>query len=460
MNDKPSFFQASFCVVGILSLMFWGLFVLKTSLHSLILLSISWVILQAYYIDQDLLRLKQSMVSAIQKSAAILLFFILIGAVIAGFIVSGAIPSLIYYGLNLITPQNFLPVGMILCSMMSLVIGSCWGTIGTMGVALLGIASILHIPTPIAAGMIVSGAYFGDKFSPISDTTMLSALTTDTDLYRHIKGMIFSILPAYLLSLGLFWGIGRYYGFEHGLSFHDLIDLRHRIHANFNLHWITLAPMATMLWLSIKKKPAELSMLLSVMVALIVAVGVQKFPITDVLNSMFCGPKLKTTGSVLLDSVFKHGGIQSMLESMSLTLLVLILGGLLDVYQLISNLFTRLMPYLFRPLRLLVVTVCAAIGCNILMGEAYLSIILSARIFKDAYAKMHWDTSVLSQALEVGSTLSTPLIPWTSSGIFISATLGVSPAEYWSWAIFNWVAVFVFLSMSAMRFMGMKLYAR
>ncbi len=457
-QNKPSGYQALLCVMGIISLMFWGLFVLKASLHSLMVLGICWVVCHAYYIDSDVLRLKQSMVSAIQKSAGVLLFFILIGAVIAGFIMSGAIPTLIYYGLQFITPQNFLPIGMLLCSMMSLVIGSCWGTIGTMGVALMGIAVLLHIPAPIAAGMVVSGAYFGDKFSPISDTTMLSALTTETNLYRHIKGMTYSMLPAYLLSLGVFWWIGSYYGFEQSLVLSDVEALRQKISTHFTIHYVTLAPMLGMLWLSIKKKPAELSMLVSIFVAILVAVGIQKFSMVAVLDSLFCGPALPTTGSVILDAVLKHGGIQSMLWSMSLTLLILILGGLLDSYQLIATLFMRLLPYLTRPFRLVATTVFAAIACNVLMGEAYLSIILNARIFKKTYTTMRWDSCVLSKAIEVGSTLSTPLIPWTSSGVFITATLGISPQDYLQWALFNWIALGVFFSMAAMNFMGIKMY--
>lgn len=457
-NNKPSGCQALVCVIGIFILMFWGLFILKASLHSLILMSILWASVHAYYIDHNVLRLKQSMISAIQKSSSVLLIFLLIGTVIAGFMMSGAIPSLIYYGLNFITPQNFLPIGMLLCSMMSLVIGSCWGTIGTMGVALLGIAVLLHIPGPIAAGMIVSGAYFGDKFSPISDTTILSALSTDTNLYRHIKGMTYSILPAYCLSLGVFWWIGYYFFLDQNKVLTDVLAIQNEIRTHFKIHTLNLLPMVAMVWFSVNKKPAQLSMLVSLFIAVMVAILFQKFSITSVLNSLFSGPDLPQTNSNLLNTVLKHGGIQSMLGSMSLSLLILILGGLLDSYQLITHLFIRLMPYLTRSFRLVLTTVMAAIACNLLIGEAYLSIILNARIFKEAYAKLHLDTCVLSKALEIGSTLSTPLIPWTSSGVFIAATLGISPLEYLGWAVFNWIALGVFLSMAAMNFMGIRMY--
>lgn len=457
-QNKPTGLQAFICMFGIISLMGWGLFILKANLHSLIILCIVWVVAHAYCIDSDMLRLKQSMVSAIQKSSGMFLFFILIGAVIAGFILSGAIPTLIYYGLTFITPKNFLPIGMLLCSMMSLVIGSCWGTIGTMGVALLGIAVLLHVPLPIAAGMIISGAYFGDKFSPVSDTTVLSAWMAEANLYRHIKALTYSLIPAYLLSLGVFWGVGYYFSDVQTVQITEVGVLRQQLSQYFNIHWLNTAPMWVMLGFSIKKKPAELAMLGSLCIAIFIAIFGQGFSTLEVLNGLFCGPQLTALDSPILNAVFHRGGIQSMLSSMSLTVLILILGGILDSYHIIAHLFARILPSLTNPLRLLTATVLAAIICNLLMGEGYLSIILNARIFKDAYAKMRLEPCALSNALEIGSTLSTPLIPWTSSGVFIVATLGLSPEVYWRWSIFNGIALVVFLGLATTKWMNRKWY--
>lgn len=455
---KPSCSQAIVCLIGIISLIFGGLFYFKASLHTLMMLSICWVICHAYYIDSGMQRIKQSLATTLQNSACMLLFFLLIGAMIAGFIMSGAIPTLLYYGLTFITPQTFLPIGMLLCSMMSLAIGSCWGTIGTIGVALMGVALLLHIPEPIVAGMIVSGAYLGDKFSPVSDTTMLSALATETNLYRHIRGMTYSMLPAYVISLGIFWWLGYFYGFKTNLALTEIQALKENINNHFTIHYMTITPMLAMLWFSIRKKPAELAMLLSVFIAICVAIVIQKFSISAVLESLFCGPKLTKTGSTILDNVLNHGGMQKMLWSMSLTMLILVLGSLLDNYKIISTLFLYLLPYLTRTFSLVFATVFSAITCNVLMGEAYLSIILTARIFKQKYSYLGLNSCALSKAIEVGSTLSTPLIPWTSSGVFITATLGISPQKYLQWALFNWIALGMFLAMAGTNFMGIHLY--
>ena len=458
IKTQPSMIQSLLCITGILFFVFLGLLVFKTSLHRIILLSLFWVILHALYLDQDHTRLRESMISAIQKSASVFLFFILIGAVIAAFTMSGAIPTLIYYGLGFISPQNFLPIGMLLCSMMSLAIGSSWGTIGTIGVALIGVASILHIPAPMAAGMIVSGAYFGDKFSPISDTTVLSALATETDLYTHIKGMTYSIMPAYIISLAIFWFIGGYYVIDNFDYLKDITFVQHLIRDHFHIGFMTLLPMVLMFVLSIKKKPAELSMLSSVVFALCIAVFIQKIHPTNVLNNLFSGPHFKPTGSIMLDKALSRGGIQSMLWSMSLALLILSLGGLLDSYQFISTLCARMIYKLKHSFSLVLATLSVATTCNILMGEAYLSIILTSRLFKKAYQKMGLKSCVLSKAIEEGSTFSTPLIPWTTSGVFISATLGVHPYDYLFWSVFNWVAPIIFLGFVALNFLGIKMY--
>ncbi|MDP3559439.1 MAG: Na+/H+ antiporter NhaC family protein [Legionellaceae bacterium] len=454
----PSFMQALACVSGMFVIVFLSLFRLHIELHSVMLMSIIWVIFHAYYLDKNLLRLQTSMKLGIQKSLSVFLIFILIGAVIAAFTASGAIPTLIYYGLNFISPNAFLSISMILCSVMSLAIGTCWGTIGTMGIALMGVATLFHIPLPMAAGAIVSGAYFGDKFSPISDTTILSALTTQTNLYKHIQGMSYSIIPAYLITLSLFFFLDYQ---NDSLSTHALSDLtavQHIITQHFHVDLITLLPMLIMLAMNIKKQAAEISMIASIVVALILAINVQHLSFMESLHILFSGPSLHDTGSIILDGILRHGGIQSMLSSLSLTLLILALGGILEHYGFISVLFTTFIKSLKNPLSLVFTTLWTCVVCNILMGEAYLSIILTSRIFKSAYQRMNLDSCILSKAIEEGCTFSTPLIPWTTSGAFISATLGINAADYMMWSLFNWIAPLVFLIFVAANFFGIKFY--
>lgn len=458
-GSKPAFFHALSCVIGILLFVFLGLFWFKTSLHSIMLLSISWVILNAYCLDRNVSRLKEGITSAIQQSASVFLIFILIGAVIAAFTLSGAIPTLVYYGLDFIDPQAFLPISMLLCSITSLAIGSCWGTIGTVGVALISLASVFHIPLPLAAGAIVSGAYFGDKFSPISDTTILSALSTGTDLYKHIKGMMYTMIPAYLISLGLFGIIGGHYAMmQSPSSMDELLAIQQLIANHVHVGLVVLLPIVVMLVLSMKKKPAEISMLAAVIAALLVSLLCQSIPLTESLNALFSGPGVKNTGSLMVDTLLSRGGMQSMLWSMSLTLLILALGGLLETYQFVTVLFESLIRSLKRPTSLVFMTLVTSVVSNLLMGEAYLSILLTSRIYKNAFNAMGLDSCVLSKSVEEGCTFSTPLIPWSTSGAFIATTIGVCPFDYLFWSIFNWIAPIVFLLFVAGNFYGLKMF--
>lgn len=457
-SNKPSFTHALLCITTTVSLIFYGLFIAQANMQGIMLLCLFWVIVNVLFIDKDTNRLKKCMTKAIEKSSSVLLIYLFIGAIIGAFVISGAIPTLIFYGLQLITPQLFLPIGMILCSVTSLAIGSCWATVGTMGIALIGVAAILNIPLPIAAGMIVSGAYFGDKLSPISDTTILSALVTGTDINKHIKGMTYSLIPAYLFTLLLFLLIGLNYTHEYSSGFNQLKDVSDYLTQHYHIGIIPLLPMIIMFGLSASGKPAELSMLVGVILALLVAVIIQQVPIHESINSLYLGSNIHLKQQPLLENILNRGGIERMLSSLSLTLLILALGGLLEAYQFITVLFSKVMKFLKSPFSLISATLVISVLSNMLMSEAYLSIILVNRIFGDSYKKIGLDSCVLSKAIEEGTTFSTPLIPWTTSGIFIGTTLGISPIDYLSWSLFNWIAPLFFLISAAFHFFGIKMY--
>lgn len=456
--SEPHIAQSVICLSGIVALVLGSLFFVHTSLQSIIAICIVWVMGHAYYANRHPSYLIRYFLISIRQSTAILSFFLLIGGVIASFTVSGAIPTLIDFGLHFISTQAFLPIGMILCSIMSLAIGSCWGTIGTMGVALMGVAGILHIPLPLAAGMIVSGAYFGDKFSPISDTTILSALSTGTNLYQHIKGMTYSMIPAYILTLGLFWWIGQDYSLEEQGFTHELTQIQQLIHAHFQINGFTLMPIVVMLTLSLCKIPATITMFSSIITALIVAITIQHLTILDAFNALLIGPSIVSTGSTVLDAALNHGGIQGMLWPMLSALMILTMGRLLEHYQFINVLFARLIQQIKRPVTLIFSTMSTAVLCNILMGEAYLSIILTSRIFKNAYHALGLESCALSKSIEEAATFSTPLIPWTTSGMFISVTLGINAGDYLHWNLFNWIAPAFFLIFVASNFAGVKMF--
>ena len=414
-----------------------GLLWLSVSLHSLLLVAIVWVAGHAALLGFQFQQIKSAMISGIEKGLGAIFIFFLIGILIAALIESGTIGGLIYYGVDILRPAIFLPAGLLLCSLMSLATGTAWGTIGTIGVVLMGLGSALGIPLPLVAGMVVSGASFGDKMSPVSDTTNLAAMSADTDLYAHIKSMMYTTVPTYVICLILFTIVGLYYSGQ-ALSVSELIELKQQLAAEFWINPLTLLPLIVLFVLSIKRIPAEASMLASVATAATLAVVMQDRAVMEVLNSLHVG-YIADTGHDRLDMLLSRGGIESMMWTMSLALLALSLGGLLDHSGFVRVLLRGLLVRIKRSASLMATTIGAGVAANMSMGEGYLSIIFGGQIFKDSYEEDNLEKHMLSRCLEEGATLSTSLIPWTTSGAFITGVLGMSPLEYAPWTFFNYI---------------------
>ena len=207
----PGFLHSLLCFGGVIVIVISGLLWLGISLHSLLVIALVWVAGHSYWLGFSYKSIKSSMISGIEKGLGAIFIFFLIGILVAALIESGTIGALIYYGLDLLHPSFFLPAGLVLCSLMSLATGTAWGTIATIGVVLMGLGQALGIPLPLVAGMVVSGASFGDKMSPVSDTTNLAAMSADTDLYSHIKSMMYTTVPTYIICLIIFTFLGFYF---------------------------------------------------------------------------------------------------------------------------------------------------------------------------------------------------------------------------------------------------------
>ena len=410
---------------------------LGISLHSLLLIALVWVAGHAALLGFHFQEIKSAMISGINKGLGAIFIFFLIGVLIAAFIEGGTIGGLIYYGVDLLHPAVFLPAGFVLCSVMSLATGTAWGTIGTIGVVLMGLGGALGIPLPLVAGMVVSGASFGDKMSPVSDTTNLAAMSADTDLYSHIKSMMYTSVPTYVICLIMFTFVGLSYSGQ-TLSAQELLELKKHLAIEFAISPLTLLPLLVLLVLSIRRTPAEVSMLGGVATAVVLAVTMQDRTATEVLNSLHVG-YVADTDLERLDVLLSRGGLESMMWTMSLALLALSLGGILDRAGFVRVLLSGLLKRIKRPASLMATTIGAGVVTNMSMGEAYLSIIFGGQMFKDSYEAQNLEKHMLSRCLEEGATLSTSLIPWTTSGAFITGVLAMSPLEYAPWAFFNYV---------------------
>ncbi|MEK6686552.1 MAG: Na+/H+ antiporter NhaC family protein, partial [Pseudomonadota bacterium] len=268
----PSFLQAVICFAGMFLLISLGLFVYETSIHAIIFLALVWVSLQARWLGYSFTGIRRMMDDGITKALPAIYIFLLIGMVIASFMQSGTIASLLYYGIDLLSPAIFLAAGLILCSFMSVATGTSWGTAGTVGIVLIGIGDAIGIPLPLVVGMIVSGATFGDKLSPISDTTNLAAMSAGTNLYRHIGSMLYTTVPTFIIVLGIFIVWGLQYG-GNDLPRAHIDEIRAALAGAYQLNlWVTLMPLLLMFGLSIKRYAPEVSMSCSIALAMLIAV--------------------------------------------------------------------------------------------------------------------------------------------------------------------------------------------
>lgn len=426
-----------------------GLFGLGISLHTLMFFCLLWVGLNAFSLGYGYAQIRELMTSALTRAMPAIYIFILIGMVIASFMHSGTIATLIYYGLSWLNPTIFLAVGLLLCALMSVATGTSWGTVGTLGVVLMGVGATMNIPLPLIAGMVVCGATFGDKMSPISDTTNLAAMSAGTDLYRHIYAMLFTTLPTFILTFLIFLGIGFSYG-EQPINLAEVSTIQTALADHFSLTpVITLLPLVLLAVMSIKKVPAEVTMSCSIVLAVLIAIFYQDSSTIGVLNALWQNSP-QNTGIASLDALLGRGGISSMSWTLLLALMAIALGGILHGAGFLTALLAGIIKRVQRTASLVATTIVSGFLGNVAMGEAYISIILNCQLFKPKYQQQQLDPAVLSRTVEEGTTMTTGLIPWTTAGAFYTATLGVEVLDFAPYAFFNYVNAVIAVAMAAL----------
>jgi NhaC family Na+:H+ antiporter len=445
---SPSFLQSLICFSVIIITIAGGLFGLGISLHILMFLCLLWIGLNAFSLGYDYIQIRELMTNALSKAMPAIYIFILIGMVIASFMHSGTIATLIYYGLSWLSPSLFLAVGLLLCALMSVATGTSWGTVGTLGVVFIGIGSVMNIPLPLVAGMIVCGATFGDKMSPISDTTNLAAMSAGTDIYRHIYAMLFTTMPTFILTFIIFLVIGFNYA-EHNLDLTEVSTIQTALANTYSLTpLITLLPLILLAVLSIRKVPAEVTMSCSIILAVLIAIFYQGESVISVLNALWENTP-ESTGVANIDALLGRGGISSMSWTLLLALMAIALGGILHGAGFLTALLAGMIKRVQRTATLIATTIMSGFLGNIAMGEAYISIILSCQLFKPKYDQQHLEAAILSRSAEEGATMTTGLIPWTTAGAFYTATLGVDVLDYAPYAFFNYLNAIIAVAMAA-----------
>jgi NhaC family Na+:H+ antiporter len=385
--------------------------------------------------------MERGIVDSIHKAMPAILIMLSVGILVGAWMASGTIPMVIYYGLKIISPKFFLVTACIVCSVTAVATGTSWGTIGTLGVAFIGIAMGLGIPLGPAAGAIVAGAYFGDKISPLSDIPNLATVISGSNLFDHIKHMMWSAGPAWLAGLGVYFFVGLRYG-TRTIESETMTLITTTIRANFRFSVWLLLPMAIIFYFAIAKKPTIPAMILSSVVAAVLAVVIQKIPLTVVASAMNSGLPART-GVGAVDTLLAKGGMMSMMETQLIAFTAFSFGGIMQKTGCLAVILDRVMRFTREVWSLVVTTIGAALLSAMITGSSYLSMIIPADLLAPAFRKKGLAAKNLSRIIEESGAIMVPLIPWSMAGVYITGTIGVSTFAYLPWAFMNYLSVVV-----------------
>lgn len=384
------------------------------------------------------LGMENHMYKVVRVGLPAIILLITIGMLIAAWIKAGTVATILYYGFAIFSPSTFLAATCILCAILSLATGTSWGTVGTVGLALMGIGHGLGIPEAWTAGAVISGAFFGDKMSPLSETTNLTPAVAGVDLWEHIKGMLPTTVPAMVISVLVYAYVGFSYSSQQA-DFTDIELMRRTLADNYNISILTLLPGVVVIVAAMMKFPALPTVLSGIIVACLVAIGLQGVDVKDLFNVLQNGV-VSQTGVEIVDKLLSKGGVMSMTWVVTLTLLALSFVGALEFYGTLNAILQKINSFVKTRFGLVGVTYASTIGIGTVVGDVYTTLVMPARLLKDKYAQMGYKRTTLTRSIEDSGTLLSPLIPWNMGGGFVAATLGVATLAYAPYAIACWLS--------------------
>jgi NhaC family Na+:H+ antiporter len=394
--------------------------------------------------------IEKAIVNGISLSLGAVLILLAVGSLIGTWLLSGTVPTMIYYGLQLLNPSWFYAAACVMCAIVSMSIGSSWTTAATIGVALIGIAQGLDLSPAVTAGAVISGAYFGDKISPLSETTNLAPAIAGSELFAHIRYMFWTTAPSIITALVLFIIIGLN---ETITVNNDSIDLlSQQLAEQFNISVFNLVPLLVLLTLAIKKVPAFPAVAIGALIGcvwalvfqqeLIVRLGGDADLVTanvKVIWTAFFDGVVIETGNSQLDSLLSGGGMSSMLNTVWLIMCALSFGAVLEHLGMLKKFVEVILASAKSTGSLIASTVATCIGTNILTADQYMAIVMPGRMYKEEYERRGLDPLVLSRTLEDAGTITSPLIPWNTCAVYMSGVLLVNPLDYMFYCFFNWI---------------------
>ena len=392
----------------------------------------------------------------LKSTSGALLILLMVGALSGTWLVSGIIPTMIYYGLQLLNPTFFLIASVLICAIISIATGSSWTTSATVGIALIGIGDTLGISLGMTAGAVLSGAYFGDKMSPLSDTTNLAPAMAGAKLFEHIKYMAITTVPTFVITLFLFLIIGF------NIEINGTPDISNKLEAidqAFNISpWLLLVPIIVVV-LIVKKTPPLVALLIGSLLAALASIIAQpqilmsiaesetfnfETAYKGVMQSITVDTAVETS-SIELNDLFSSGGMKGMMGTIWLIICAMVFGGVMDAIGALSKISKVLLALASSTFGLFASTVTSCLALNVTASDQYLALVVPGKMFKKAYQDKGLAPENLSRTLEDSGTVTSVLVPWNTCGAYQSSVLGVHVADYFIYAFFNWISPFMTL---------------
>ena len=450
---KPSLVDALIPVVFLITMLFSSVFIFDDPSGTnqvILILAAAVAALIGIKNGHTWREIESGMIDTIKTSLQAILILLMVGSLIGSWILAGTVPSMIYYGVQIMSPDYFYVTACLVCALLGFSIGSSWTVAGTLGIGLIGIAAALDLSLGISAGAIISGAYFGDKLSPLSDSTNLAAAVTSNDLFDHIQHMLWTTIPAFSIALIIYLLMGI--GSSSSVVIEDIVNLQNAMRESFYISPVMLIPLLLLLGMAIKKLPALSTLICGTVAGCIFALLFQWDSVValgddaslnplasafkGLLIAMFAG-FTSVTDNPALDELLSKGGMKSMLGTVGLIINAMAFGGAMARTGLLARLVEALLSRVTSVGGLIASTVGTCIGTNILAADQYLSIVLPGQMFVEPYKERKLKSINLSRTLEDSGTLTSALIPWNTCGAYMTATLGVSTFAYAPFAFFN-----------------------
>ena len=444
-KKKPTLAQALTPIIFMVVALALGYGVFKIKAEPIIICSafIAGIIaLRLGYTWNDM---QKAIVDKIASALPATLILWSVGLLIGSLMFSGAVPMIIYYGVQMINPKFILVTAFLSSAILAIVTGTSWGSAGTIGVAMMGIAGGLGVSLPATAGAVVSGAFFGDKLSPLSDTTNLAPMAAGSELYEHIKHMLYTTVPAALVAIVVYLFVG--FGASGDLVRPESVQLMmDQLNTMFNFNIILLLPFALVILGSVKKWPTIPTMLGTSLLTVVLGAMIQGFNIVDGFTSLISGFDIVMTGftGTPTEEVIKlinRGGVVSVTSTTVLIYCAMGFAGIVSMSGMLDVVLDLLMSKVNSTGGIIISTIVSCFTVAFVTGSSYLSILVPGELFKDVYPKKNLHPKTLSRTLEDSGTVLVPLIPWSAAGAYMTATLGVDTLQYLPWAILNYSGI-------------------